>query len=442
MAGTVGDLVLLPWAEGQMAKGRLGPAADAIDRLARPMNRCRGLGLLAAAWAPAGDSDRSVALFARAAEAAAELPGSDRAAALCDLGEAERAAGAASRARATAARVAIEATELRSPFARVAALRACAALTARLGDREAARDLFARAVRGGADVGESNRPTALEQIATAQAEAGLVADALHTAAGIEHSDSDFTRDSYREQALVAVAVAQLRAGDGAAAVRTALSVKHFRQFQDDALAAVVEHYSAARDLKAALAVVDRFDNPSRKAAAALRVATAYAGSGAPEVAAAVADRIQLTHRSDLRRALPGGDNGGLDYCRPATWGALYDARDFFTMASYQMAVERAAEVAAAAMGLAQALGRTPTPSYEAAFGGINADDVVRALGRAHAAHGDPLDAIAWARRIGRGDGPVTANEDRRAVERRIHALIGVAEGILDRCPATPAGGRR
>jgi hypothetical protein len=436
------DLVRLPWAEGQIAAGRLGPAADAIDHLAEPTIRCRGLALLAAAWARAGDSDRSAALFARASEAAAGLRGYDRVAALCDLGEAERAVGAGPRARATAAWAAAEASQLGRPFARVAALRECAALTARLGDRDAARAMFARAAQGVADVDESNRLTALQQIATAQAEAGLIADALRTAAGIEHSDRDFTRDSYREQALVAIAVAQLRAGDAEGAVHTALSVKYFRQFRDDALAAVVHHHIAARDLKAAMAVVDKFDNLSRRAAAALRVATAYARAGDPQVAARVAGRVQLTHKSDLRRILPGGADDGFDYRRPATWGALYDASDFFTMTSHHMAVERAAEVAAAAMGLEQALGRTPTQSYAAAFSEINTDEVIRALGRAHAAHGDPLDAIAWARRIGRGGGPGPTNEDRRAVERRIYALIGVAEGILDRCPDTPPGARR
>jgi hypothetical protein len=436
------DLVRLPRTEGLIVDGRLGPAADAIDCLADPMNRCRGLRLLAAAWARAGDSDWSAALFAQAAEVAAGLRGSDRTAALCELGEAERAAGAAGRARATAARAAAEAGQLSQSSARVAALWGCAALTARLGDLEAARALFASAVRGVPDVDGSIRLNAIELIAIAQAEAGLVADALRTAVGIEHSDDDFTRDSYREHALVAIAVAQLRAGDPEGAVHSALSVKHFTQYRDDALAAVVRHHTAAGDLKAALAVVDKFDNPSRKAAAALRVATALARAGAPLAAAAVADRIELTHRSELRRLLPGGAGDGFDFRRPETWGELYDASDGFTMASHHMAVERAAEVAAAAMGLEQALGRTRSQSYAASFNDINAEEVVRALGQTHAAHGDPLDAIAWARRIGRGGGPGTTNDDRWAVERRINALIGVAEGILEGCPGIPPDARR
>src|SRR5262249_20941692 len=95
---------------------------------------------------------------------------------------------------------------------------------------------------------------------------------------------------------------------------------------------------------------------------------------------------------------------------------------------------RAGQVAAAAMELAQALGRKPEQSYAVLFDEFMAEEVVRALARTHAACGDPNQALAWAKQIGRSDN-VKAKDDFEAsgaVERRIHTLIGVAEGILDR----------
>jgi hypothetical protein len=65
---------------------------------------------------------------------------------------------------------------------------------------------------------------------------------------------------------------------------------------------------------------------------------------------------------------------------------------------------------------------------------ISTEEVTQALARAHAAWGDPSDALAGARQIGRG-GKVKSKDDFEgccAVRPRIHALPGVAEGILDR----------
>jgi hypothetical protein len=104
-----------------------------------------------------------------------------------------------------------------------------------------------------------------------------------------------------------------------------------------------------------------------------------------------------------------------------------------------MSIERAAEVAASAMALAQALGQQPAESYAILFSDINAEEVTQALARAHAASGDVNEALIWAKRIGSSD-KIKARDDhetRWAVERRIHALIGVAEGILDRSSEAP-----
>jgi hypothetical protein len=128
--------------------------------------------------------------------------------------------------------------------------------------------------------------------------------------------------------------------------------------------------------------------------------------------------------------------------RAETWGLLYDADGCrFTITSHTIAVERAVEVAGAAMELSQVLGDRPGRSYAALFNDINTVEVIEALARTHAASGEPQDALAWARRIGSGGRVLSTDGDevRRAVERRVYALVGVAEGILDR-PVGMSGG--
>jgi hypothetical protein len=109
------------------------------------------------------------------------------------------------------------------------------------------------------------------------------------------------------------------------------------------------------------------------------------------------------------------------------------------MASHAMSVRRAVEVAAASLALSQALEHKPAQSYAVLFNDFNQEEVTRSLARTHAALGNSNEAIAWARKIGRGD-KIVAKDDyeaRWAVERRIHALLGVAEGILDRAGNVP-----
>ena len=110
--------------------------------------------------------------------------------------------------------------------------------------------------------------------------------------------------------------------------------------------------------KPALAATEKFDNPSRAAAAVLKVAAAHARSGDHKTAAGIAARIKLSHRSEmLRELLATGKE--FDYRRPETWGENYDANDFFTMASHFASIQKTANVAAAAMELALALEYKP-----------------------------------------------------------------------------------
>jgi hypothetical protein len=268
-------------------------------------------------------------------------------------------------------------------------------------------------------------------IAVAQAGVGFIEDARKTVSIIEHSNTDIRQDAERDETLCAIAVAQVKANDTEAAVRTALSVKRFVQYRDDALHHIVDHHIAKRDFKTALATADVIDNPSRKAAAILKVATAVAKSGDHKTAADIAARIELSEIDPLPKF---GKKEQFDFRRPRSWGICYEDGRAFTIASQTRANRHSAEVAGAAMGLSQALGERPAQSYAVLFNDILKEEVILALARAHAASGDPSEALAWARQIGSGDKVNSEKDDQTswAVQRRIYALIGVAEGILDR----------
>jgi hypothetical protein len=110
----------------------------------------------------------------------------------------------------------------------------------------------------------------------------------------------------------------------------------------------------------------------------------------------------------------------------------------FTLVGNGTSVQHSAEVAAAAMTLSQALEQKPAQSYAILFNEITNDAVTQALARAHAVSGDVREALAWAKQIGSDVTLKSANDDAGwALGRRIHALIGAAEGILDRSSNGP-----
>jgi hypothetical protein len=424
------DGVQSRWIEQLIASGDLRGASKAVEQLKSERYRSEALRKLAAAYAKSRDLAIAFEYFSRAVKTATALKDeSERGEALSETANSQLLIGNTEAAKATI-RLLSETASFKDPWAKFSALRESAVLTARAKDDEAARHLFRRAMEAQKAVNEINKINALEQIAVSQAGVGYIDDALKTASMIKHSEEDFTQDGARERALYAVAVAQLKSNDADGAARTALMVKHYPQFGDDALCKILNHQITKRDLKAALASAGKFYNPSRKAAAILTVARAHAESGDRKTAAAIAARIELTEKSRLagivRKEL-------FDYRLPRSWGVRYDDGDSFTMLSHDMSCERAAEVAAAAMRLALALGEKPKESYAVLFNEINTNEVTQALARAHAASGDPTAALAWARKIG-SDSKADSNDDENAwaVQRRIHALIGVAEGILDR----------
>jgi hypothetical protein len=424
------DLIQLRWIEHVIASGDLGQAGKAIEQLKSKGNRSEGLRKLAVAYAKAGDAARAEAQFTLAIDAASGLKDEvDRGWRLWETADAQLSVGKADAAKATIRQLA-ETSNAKDTWAKFAALWRAAVLAAKAKDDQTAHQLFRRAIDAQKDVNALNKLNALNQVAVAQADAGYIQDALKTASMVPHSENDFSQDGTREEALYAIAVAQLKANDVEGAVRTALSVKYYLQYRDDALHKIVDHQIAKRDLKAALTTAQKVDHPSRKATAILRIAAAHAKAGDRKTAADVAAQIDLAHRDGLPTIRP----GPFDYRIPRSWGISYDAWVGFTAASHFASIQRTAEVAAAAMTLAQALEQKPAQSYALLFNEIYAGEIIQALARAHAASGDAGEALAWAKQIGTS-GKIKSTEDsetRWAVERRVHALVGVAEGILDR----------
>jgi tetratricopeptide (TPR) repeat protein len=429
---SVEDSVQLPWIEYLIASGDLRRAHQAVRQLKSKQDRVNGRRILATAYARAGNATRAADEFTAALDLAGHLQDDlDRAWATWEIAGSQLSIGKVDAARETIRRL-LDTMEIKAPWATFLALQECAVLAARANDRQTARRLFRRAIRAQKAVNDLNKLNALKQVAVAQAGVGYVDDALRTARMIQGGDPDDSADVYREEALCGIALAQLKAKDTEGALRTAQSIKNCPGYHDDAIHKIVDYQVAKRNLPGALKTANLVGQPSRKAVAILKVATAYATSGDSKTAAAVAARIRL---KPTVRELFGQKTGerGFDYRRPASWGVIYEEGFVFTMSLHFTRRRHAAEVAGAAMTFAQALRQRPAQSYATLFKGITSKEVICALARAHAASGDAHEALAWASRIGSSD-KIKSIEDRDtcdAVERRVHALLGVAEGILD-----------
>jgi hypothetical protein len=411
------DGVQLRWIEYLVQSRDLALASKAVQKMKSDRYRPDAIRRLAVAYADSGDAIRCSEQFKLALDAAKRLSDDwDRAQVFWQIADAQLSAGQSDAASATI-RDLTESAGLKDPWARFSALRECAVIAAKAKNVEVSRRLFRQAIEAQKSVDGLNKSNALEQTAVSQAEAGYIEDALITAAMIKE-------DGARDRATLAVALAQLRANDAKSAAQTALTIRAYVQYRDDALEAIVSRCIAKEELKMALTMADKFDNSSRKAVAILRVATAHAKSGNRRTATEIAARIVLTPQDPLL----GAGRDRFDYRTPSTWVVCYDASSAFTMSSHRAAVTLGAEVAGAAMTLSQALGQRFEKPFEVLFGGINYAEIIQSLARSHAASGDANEALGWARKIGRSGDAEQSKRD----EQRIHALVGVAEGIHER----------
>jgi hypothetical protein len=232
-----------------------------------------------------------------------------------------------------------------------------------------------------------------------------------------------------EDSLFSVAVAQATSGNVGDARATVSTFRNSVWYETKMLADRARMQIGRGQLADSLATARQIPRPSYQAIAFLNIANEHAEAGDKMTAQAVAGQIQLT-REDHRVFLP-CDQGPFDYRRPRTWGIEYEAS--FTNSSRHAAIQAASEVAAAAMILSLTLGEEYVESYAIMFKDFDCE-VTQALARTHVVRGDTHEALAWAENIGSNQKIKSAEDAAEvfSVQRRIHALLGVAEGILDK----------
>jgi DNA-directed RNA polymerase specialized sigma24 family protein len=125
----------------------------------------------------------------------------------------------------------------------------------------------------------------------------------------------------------------------------------------------------------------------------------------------------LTHKT-LFASLPDSDDELFCFEDPRAWTQLYDATVIFTMGSYGAAMNRACDLASAAVRLQVALGRADWSACPEAFEEAPVE-LINAVARAQAEAGDAVGGVSWAREIA-------------DLGNRAWAIVGLADGILEK----------
>jgi tetratricopeptide (TPR) repeat protein len=441
-AGYLDDRIRMRWLEYLISTGDLPRAALAVEELKVPSFRPEGLRKLALAHAHSGDNATAQRCLQDAIVACTSIAAEfTRAECLWQIADAQIALSEAECASSTIDQLVALTDSFRDGWAKVAALREAAIRTAQLGDREKSRRLFQKAIDASASIAPPtplpalNRIRALVTIAQAQAALGYLDDARETAERIKRDNSGNTYDSDLEDSLFSIAVAQATSGNVGDARATVSTFRNSVSYETKMLADRARMQIRRGQLAEALATAQQIPDSSQKAITVLHIAHKYAEAGDKTTAQVVVGQIHLT-REDDRVSLP-CDLGPFDFRRPRTWGVVYDAS--CTISSSHAAIQAASEVAAAAMTLSLSLGEEYAESYAIIFKDFNCE-VIRALARAHVVGGDTYEALAWAEDVGANQivKPTADTAGLFSVQSRIHALLGVAEGILEKQAADRA----
>ena len=428
----INDGVQMCWIEFLIDTNKLDDAQKAIIGLKRSDSLSEGLTKLALAHATSPVEGKAISnrLWKDATTAATKISYEfDHAKALWEIADTQIEAGENDAAAATIDSLVETALTFKDGWTRICALREAGVRAARMKDKKAAKNLFKQAIQSRETIDESKQTNALKFIAKAQVSVGLSDDALNTAALIKHSENDFTQDGLREEVLCDIAVEQAKGGKMAEAIATTLTIEHFIQFQNDAFLAIVEECIRNGDNELALTTAGKIANPTRKATARLKIATAYAANGDKEKAKEIAGEIQLEIADNI--IFLSEEIISFDFEKADTWGCLYDQRGYYTGLSMSVTLNRAVECSAAAMELTQVLNEPTEENYADSFKELD-EQVIRSLARAHAIHGDEQKALEWANRIGSDKKAEDNFEEQNAVMQRVNALVGVAEGMLEK----------
>lgn len=411
-----------------ITSGQIEQAVKACDQIKTTRYRPTALLKLAVAYAKSNKPEETKKYFAQVLQAAdTSKEQYERAHHYWNCAKAQLEAGLISDAKETLAQLEKHSTAFEA-WARIAALREAAVLNVCMQDQPSAKRLFQLAISLQPQVNDLNREGALKYIALSQLEAGYMEEARQTISTIPVPKN--------EEVLEAISAVHLKNGDLEGALKTALEVRQYLQYKEGALNKIIAYQISKREYDNAVKTAEKIGDTSKQAIAILKIATALAVAGEKQKAMEVAKRISLTCTSEdftqPRQEV-------FDYRLPRTWGINYQHAHGFTNNSRRLTVETAAEVAAAAMKLFQALELKPENSYHDLFYEVRDGRIIQALARAHAATGNVEEAIVWTKTIG-SDEKIEQSEDysdRLPVQQRVHALIGTAEGILDRTNSWP-----
>ncbi|HEV8004128.1 MAG TPA: hypothetical protein VGP63_29960 [Planctomycetaceae bacterium] len=430
------DQVRSAFLDFQLANGDFSGARHTAAEVTTPWLRPLVWQKLGVAYAKARDRAMSQQSFRDAVSAAAPIPSKKNpdgayldGRALWEIADAQFEAQDRHGAAETLQRLTQAASTIKDGLDRAWALYSAAEREARLGDHSTAKRLFRQAVATCDEIKpptpcpEANRILCLQRIAKAQAEAGYYDEAMKTARSIPKDKSEAL------EAIADVAKARAKNGDVPGAVVTALSLESDSWGRTDALVAIVAIQIQRHDPRGAIQTSEKIGRRLERTIASLKIAAEFARTGDSKSAEITAGCIRLSSRlwdSDRPEKI-------FDYQQPGTWGRIYDQSRAFTSMSYQGQVNRAANLGAAALTLSQVLRKRYPVSYAILFADFDAR-VVRALARAQAAIGAPDEALAWSRQIGSPEVRKSNHEwrDGLPVEQRVAALLGTAEGILER----------
>ncbi len=441
---TLDDQLRVGYLQHEIATGNL-PAAGKVQReITTTFERPIAARELAVAYAKAGDRATSKRLFREALDNSLTIPikkpaaagelysdGWSRTHALWEICDAQLAVHDTEGAAETARALVKAAQSIRHGLSRMQSLHQAARRLALLGDRNAAQRLFVEAtecrdaVKPPIPYADANKAHELGLIARSQAELGFSEDALKTAQMIP------AEEWYRPQAIgdIAVAIAKSRKIDRAQQVALSIKDPLERHFRDEALTSILSRQIDLRDLKGALATASKIDDPLDQAVARLNVAIEFAILGDRQSATTTAAQTRLVEQSRLIKR----PKIAFDYQAPRTWGVIYDEEPAGGLSGYFASIRRTSKLASTAFKLSHLLQLRYAESFAKLLADCHPETVV-AVAREQTALGRAQDALAWAREIGtlKLKGPKDPNSLGTGADLRIAALLGIAEGILQR----------
>lgn len=290
-------------------------------------------------------------------------------------------------------------------------------LLSKIGDTEAACLCFSNAVARtdviDGEYAKQSRVIALGTIATNQAAAGLVNDSFRTL-GIARKDAPESAAGDMEGATCAISIMLGEQGDYGQAMIAARQISHYKPYQDDAMVRLVHVQAKAHCFRNALATAELIEVLSRRTAAKLSVASAYAKAGDKTTALGLAKVLTLIPKDGGFFVTP----EPFDFLHPRTWGILYESKIGFTMGSYHRTLEEAGELAGSAIELNAVLGTIPQSVVITNISQFPREVAVAAA-RAQGRNGSAEAIREWAR-------------DFQNAEVRPWLLVALANGLMDR----------